>query len=310
MRARPHIAIAAATLLAVLLGAAGAVASRAPATAPGPIAYGGRVVCPYARYPERCTGRPGYNGAVFVIARPGAPSRRITDRMFDDSRPSWSPDRSRIAFVRTRGPATGFQIWVMNANGSGARRVTQGPVDTEPAWSPDGRWIAFRGGERRFDIFVVRPDGTGLHNVTRNPAGVGALDPTWSPDGRRIAFRRSATPAGTGVYSIGLDGRGLRRLAREAHEPDWSPSGHGIAYLAQDRTVGSGWQVYAMGPNGGEKRRISRAGTWAFPTWSPDSSRLVVAHDERRLAVMRLDGTVARWLTQRRAGFAVDGVDW
>lgn len=300
---RLALVVSIATLAVVAVSAS----SGAPPVAREPIVYGGRFVCPYARYPERC-GR-GYNGAIFVIARPGAPSRRITDRLADDSRPTWSPDRRRIAFVRhTR--AT-YRIWVMNTDGSGARQVTRGMVDTEPAWSPDGRWIAFRGGTRTLDVFVVHPDGTGLRNITRNPAGIGATSPTWSPDGRRLVFRRSASRAqGTGGYSIGLDGRGLRRLAREAHAPDWSPSGRWIAYVAQDRAVGPGWQIYVMGPNGGGKRRISRAGTWAFPTWSPDSRRLVVAHDERRLAVMGLDGTIAGWLTERRPGFAIDGIDW
>lgn len=299
---RPAL-VAIATLAAVAVSAS----NGTPAAAREPIVFGGRFVCPYVRAPERCG--PGYNGAIFVMAWPGAPARRITDRQADDSRPTWSPDRRRIAFVRHEGAT--YRIWVMNADGSGARQITRGTIDTEPAWSPDGRWIAFRSGTRTFDVFVVHPDGTGLRNVTRNPAGIGATTPTWSPDGGRLAFRRSAPQVhGTGVYSIGLDGRGLRRLARAARDPDWSPNGHRIAYVAQDRAVGVGWQVFTVGVSGSAKRRISRAGTWAFPTWSPDSRRLVVAHDERRLAVMRLNGTVARWLTQRRPGFAIDGVDW
>jgi TolB protein len=296
------------TAVAALAAVTTSASSGASRAAPEAIVYGGRVLCPYVRYPERCEG-PGYNGAIFVIARPGAPSRRITDRRFDDAGPAWSPDRRRIAFARSVAPGAGSQIWVMNADGTGASQVTRGR-DGGPAWSPDGRWIAFTRNTARADLFVVRPDGTGLRNVTRNPAGADAFGSTWSRDGSRIAFRRMAAPAGTGIYSIGVDGRSLRRLAREAHEPEWSPSGHRIAYLSQDRAVGPGWQVYVMGPNGGGKRRVSRAGTWAFPTWSPDSRRLVVAHDERRLAVMRLDGTIARWLTQRRPGFAIGGVDW
>jgi TolB protein len=297
---------------AVLVAVAATASTGARAAAREPMVYGGRVPCPFARHPERCQGRPGYNGAIFVIARPGAPSRRITDRRFDDSRPSWSPDRRRIAFVRSRTPATGLQIWVMNADGAGARQITRGRIGGGPAWSPDGRWLAFAGGENRRDVFVVRPDGTGLRNVTRNPVGVAALGPTWSRDSTRIAFTRSATPVGTGVYSIGLDGRGLRRLARDGYGPNWSPDGHRIAYIRRDTATGPGWQVYTMGPNGGGKRRFTRGGSWVSPTWSPDSRRLAAVRDTsgEQLVVLRPNGTVATALTRPRRGFSIDGVDW
>ena len=304
-------AIASAVALLVADAAAGPAreASAPPRT---PILYGGRVLCPYPRHPERCERKPGYNGAIFVVAHPGAPSRRLTDRTFDDSSPSWSPDRRRVAFVRSTSLARGFQIWVMNADGTGARQITRGRVDGAPAWSPDGRWIAFRGGTDRADVFVVRPDGTGRRNITRNPAGVGALDPTWSRDGTRIAFKRSATPAGTGVYSIGLDGHGLRRLARDGYEPDWSPDGRRIAYIRRDAATGPGWQVYAMRPNGGGKFRVSRGASWVSPTWSPDSRWLAAVRNDRgqQLSVMRADGTGIRALTTRRTGFAIDGIAW
>jgi len=52
-----------------------------------------------------------------------------------NSEPTWSPDGSKIAFVRKDG------IYVMNADGSGQRRLTD--AGGGPAWSPDGSKIAF-----------------------------------------------------------------------------------------------------------------------------------------------------------------------
>jgi TolB protein len=293
---------------AAAASATGGVGAATPAQ--GPILYGGGFLCPYAdRDPTLCDGKPLYNGAIFMIPRPGAASRRITSGRFDDSRPAWSPDRRRIAFARSRSPATGFQIWVMNADGTGARRITSGTVDTEPSWSPDGRWIAFRGGTGTFDVFVVRPDGSGLRNVTKNPYGIHALTPAWSRDGSRIAFQRVASGPGTGIYSVGVDGRGLRRLARDGYQPDWSPDGRRIVYIHRDPAAGPGCQIYAMGPNGGGKRRVTRRDSWGSPTWSPDSRWLVAIRNDR-LTLMRADGSGVRPLTTRRVGFLIDGISW
>ena len=55
-----------------------------------------------------------------------------------DSNPVWSPDGRRIAFE------SNWQLWVMNADGSGQRRLTRnGARNFASVWSPDGRRFAF-----------------------------------------------------------------------------------------------------------------------------------------------------------------------
>ena len=247
-----------------------------------------------------------YRSAIYVIPRVGAPARQLTARRYDDSQPAWSPDRRRIAFVRSLSPATGYQVWVMSADGSNARRLTRGRIDGAPDWSPDSRWIAYRGGG---DVYVIHPDGSGRRNVTRNPAGIGAGDPSWSADARRIAFKRSAKPVGTGIYSIGVDGRGLKRLARDGYDPDWSPDGRRIVFMYRAPFTNAGWQLHTMGPNGGAKRRITRGGDNVAPHFSPDGRWIAVARNEQ-VTVMRANGTGIKQLTKRRAGFVIDGIAW
>ncbi len=141
----------------------------------------------------------------------------------------WSPDGRQIAFVGNKlrnrlpgqlGPCCkpNSDIYVMNADGSGTRRLTHNAgYDGEPAWSPDGRKIAFQSkrgfvvGQRMGigEIYVMNADGSGKRNLTRNPAQDGS--PSWSPDGRRIAFV-SNRDGRLEAHVMNADGSGQRSL--------------------------------------------------------------------------------------------------
>ncbi len=106
----------------------------------------------------------------------GSGQTRLTNDPAQDTRPDWSPDGMKIAFVRFRDG--NFEVYVMNADGSGQTNLTNiGSAEIDPAWSPDGTKITFT----RFfaEVFVMNADGSGLTNLTNNPA----FDerPAWQP---------------------------------------------------------------------------------------------------------------------------------
>jgi eukaryotic-like serine/threonine-protein kinase len=103
---------------------------------------------------------------------------------------SFSPDGSKLV-LDTLGEAT-ENLWIMNADGSGRRRLTSDAYKNRaPQWSPNGEEILFfsdRSG--RYESWLIRPDGSGLRPLTTDshPYMQKAI---WSPDGSRILAGRS-----------------------------------------------------------------------------------------------------------------------
>jgi len=78
---------------------------------------------------------------LFVARTDGTEYRKLTDDVFRDRAPVWSPDGSRLAFYSDR---TGmYQLWTIRPDGSGATQVPTGDRKANfPTWSPDGSEIA------------------------------------------------------------------------------------------------------------------------------------------------------------------------
>ena len=170
------------------------------------------------------------NSDIFRIALAGTEGlKQITKGPYRamNVEPAMSPDGRKIVFSSDRSGRP--MIYIMNADGSGVRRLTfAGYYNSSPTWSPDGKWIAFSGGDRgHYDIFIIKPDGTGLKRLTsaKKPNGRGANneEPTFSPDSKHILFTSDRTRKKQ-LYIIGIDGSKEQRITFDRHnyyKPKW-----------------------------------------------------------------------------------------
>jgi TolB protein len=213
----------------------------------------------------------------------------------------------RIAF--SAGPHPHEDVYVVNADGSGLRRLTDDPgADFDPSWSRDGRRIAYRhegaGGDSTAEIYVMNANGSHRRNLTRRPGQ--DHSPAWSPDGRRIAFASVRGGPMPSIWVMNADGSKQRRVSRVSGEyPAWSPDGRKLAF---DRnTFGpTGWDIWVVNADGSHPTPLiaSRADEQG-PAWSPDGNTIAYGSGRgappnyTRIWLAKANGSGQHLLTRR-----------
>ena len=157
------------------------------------------------------------------------------------SLPSWSPNGEQIAYISYKDYDYPGEVWVMEADGTGARPVlTMTSHAYPPVWSPDGKWLAVPGyvdyeADEGGGLWIVPPDGT---------------DPVLVP--------------GTADWWCG--------------SPAWSPTETGwplffYGYSEADKYGGLHWYV----PNGDAGPVYFSYASWG-PIWSADGTQVAFGH--------------------------------
>jgi len=183
--------------------------------------------------------------------------------------PAWSRDGAKMVFDSERAlngadnSSHTLNIWVVNADGSGATPLTKltttavGDITSFPAFSPDGSKIAFQSSQAldgsdaantngTANIWVVNLDGSSAKPLTKlTAADADSLSPVWSSDGSKIAFisRRAldgSDAANTNnilnIWTINPDGGGAAPLTQltasgaSSFNPVWSPDGGKLSF--------------------------------------------------------------------------------
>lgn len=210
------------------------------------------------------------------------PTRLTDDPAFDYS-PAWSPDGSRIAFLRSSSSQeTDVTLMVMSALGGGTRTVRGGlnrpggvfgeakALMTQVAWSPDGRFLAFsalkdESDEPTLSLALTPLDGSDVRWLTGPTGDYGACSPAFSPNGNRIAFvRRVGWGSGHDIYVLDLGSdstpraapRRLTNFARSVGNPAWTSDNDTLLFWGEKSGGQSG--LWAVSASGAEPARLVR----------------------------------------------------
>lgn len=214
--------------------------------------------------------------------------------------------RTRICFIRQSDPsARGKQVCLMDADGypKSIHRLTgANDLSATPCWglyagelfyttyrdyNPDLEGLILKTGQRWF--------------ISRQPGF--NLSPSWSASRQRICL--TLTKDGNSeVYTLGRDGRKLKRLTRNPSidsSPAWSPDSSRIVFQS-DRSGTP--QLYIMDLKSGDTKRLTYNGKYNDDaTWSPADDDLIAysSRDEKgifQICTIRPDGSDFRQLTK------------
>jgi uncharacterized repeat protein (TIGR01451 family) len=215
---------------------------------------------------------------------------------FDDERPAWSADGSKIAFDTDR---TGtVDLWTVNANlldNNLTRITTTNLVDRHVDWAPHPTQFVYgapQTGGGGFDLWRVPASG-GSPTLLLAASGDEEF-PSWSPDTTKIAYSNGGDifviPSGGGTpIPIVTDS------ANDTH-PSWSPDGTKIAFVS-DRSGNN--DIWFVPSSGGTAVQVTNdPANDGAPDWSPDGTRIAF-HSNRAGANNDI------WIAGASAGGAV-----
>ena len=203
------------------------------------------------------------NFAIYLVGVDGEGLRRLTFSPGDDSEPAWSPDGSKIVFVR-------------GSDGTNEGHANQSTCASE--------------------IYVVNipnlvSGGVGAGEEEPLTGGLGGTDPAWSPDGTRIAF--SSYPTATRNLNEHRTAPVILKTRKRGGRAGVSPDSGSIAYAAHlvRAEQGCGWMgtpispgsiepagevpgIYVISLGRNRRWRVTGGNGVTDPTWSPDGSRV------------------------------------
>lgn len=265
---------------------------------------------------EKLTGKKGaFSGRIAYVTNNGQQSQlQIADTDGFDPQtvttskeplmsPSWSPDKSKIAYVSFERKTAAIYVQML-ATGQ-RKKVAEFPgINGAPAWSPDGNKLALTlSKDGSPDIYTLNL-GTGSLNKLTKSYSIDT-EPVWSPDGSNIVFTsdRGGKPQ---LYMVSSNGGGEKRITFSGDynaRASFSPDGRSIAMVHGN---GGDYRIGVMDVGSRSINVITTGPADESPSFAPNGQMVIYAAKKggaAYLSAVSLDGKM-----QQRLGFNSGGV--
>jgi dipeptidyl aminopeptidase/acylaminoacyl peptidase len=229
------------------------------------------------------------NTDIWLVPTSGGEPRQLTTHPASDSRPRWSPDGKRIAFISTRDGSP--HIWMMDTTGGEAQRITNLSTGASGVtWSPDGKLLAFTS-----DVY---PDCSN-DECNKKRDDDRAKSPVKAKIADRLLFRHWISwrdDKRSHLFVIPSAGGQARDLTPGDHDvppfslggPDdyaFSPDSKEVCFSRKDSTdeaTSTNNELWTVPVTGGDAKRISvSVGADNSPLYSPDGRYIAYRSQER-----------------------------
>jgi TolB protein len=206
----------------------------------------------------------------------------------DMHQPALSPDGKWLALNGEQEER--MNLFIVRADGSGLKKITEFIEDGLPAWSSDGKSLAFsstRHGDKQSRVYVIDEVPFEQGRASDRPLNFGPDDvrgeyPAWTPDNQIVYKGCDVTvePAPCGLFIMpAVPGpHPFEQLTEYGQDTAPAVYGNQVAF-ASDRD--GNWEIYVIGTDGtGLKRLTDNASIDGLPTWSPDGKTIAFVSNQ------------------------------
>lgn len=204
---------------------------------------------------------------------------QVTSHPGRDTHVTWSPDGSKLAFLRNNGEFT-RQSKLMIVGVQGGAEEELGEVWGGLAWSRDGRYLFvsdYEGLGTATGLYRISIDGQERRNLTTPEINHFDTNPRLAPDGRRLAFVRWRNNINADIFLLDLESGRLRQLTsdqKKVTDLQWSAKGDEIYFISNRKENNRLWRIRI---EGGELSFLA-----AVPV---GLERIAISPDEQILAI-------------------------